>query len=151
MERTVDKRVYSCWIVVEPAEDMAGTWVSHCLNFDLVSYGDSPADAAGGVCAAIEDAIVDDFQHQRDPSKRGATTPAECWAVLDEILKRGKTVKLSDVPAEAKVKLARQVNFAVVVETIVEPVVMMPRTTTPVSVSPMPLSVPTYESVAAAC
>jgi hypothetical protein len=113
MERTFDKRVYSCWIVVEPAEDMAGTWVSHCLNFDLVSYGDSPTDAMKSVCEAIEDAVIDDFEHQRDPSQRGATTPPECWTLLNKILELRKTVKLAEVPAEAKVKLARQINFVV--------------------------------------
>jgi hypothetical protein len=136
MERTVDKRVYSCWIVVEPAEGMPGTWVSHCLNFDLVSYGDSPKDAADSVCEAIEDALIDDFENQRDPLQRGSTTPAECWTQLENILRSGRTVKITDVASNAEhIRLARQLNFVVTIEAI-----------TPVSVEPMPLSVPTYES-----
>lgn len=150
MNRTTEKRVYSCWIVVEPAEDIPGTWVSHCLNFDLVSYGDSPKDAADSVCDAVETVIVDDLQNQRDPLQRGSTTPPECWQRLDQILQHGEPVKLSDVSSNSKVFLAKQVNFAAEIVTVTIPVSKsnpgFDPNFEPISVAPMSLHTPTISS-----
>jgi predicted RNase H-like HicB family nuclease len=87
----VDKTlVFASWIVVEPAEDIPGVWVGHCLDFDVISQGDSPHDAIDSVNEAIAMTVVDDLHHGLDPNERRA--PAEFWDRLVHILKHGDQV-----------------------------------------------------------
>lgn len=146
MHRTVHKRVYSCWIVVEPAEDIAGQWVSHCLNFDIISQGATAKEAADSVCEAVAASIVDDLTKQLDPLERGTTTPPEDWERLDKILKAGTPVKMSEVSANAKLCLAKQVNFAVEVVEVKIPVTPGNVEIEPVSVAPMELHTQTFST-----
>lgn len=144
MDRSVEKRVYSCWIVVEPAEDMPGTWVSHCLNFDLVSYGDSIVDAVVSVCEAVEDVVIEDLSSGREPLQRGTTTPSVCWERLKKILESGKPVKMSEMSSAVRAFVAHQVNFVAEIEMVKIP--LKAPSTEPISVAPMMLPTPTISS-----
>lgn len=106
----VDKTlVFASWIVVEPAEDIPGVWVGHCLDFDVISQGDSPHDAIDSVNEAVAMTVVDDLHHGLDPSERRA--PAEFWDRLAYVLRHGDQVKLSEVTADRKIVLATQVTL----------------------------------------
>jgi predicted RNase H-like HicB family nuclease len=103
-----DKRlVFASWIVVEPAEDIPGLWVSHCLDFDVISQGETPQDAIDAVTEAVAMTVVDDLHSDLDPSERRA--PAEFWDRLVHILKHGDQVKLSEF--KGKAFLATQVTL----------------------------------------
>jgi len=54
------------------AEDVPGCWVAHCLDFDIMSIGDSPQHALEMVREAVGLALADDLNHGRDPHERRA-------------------------------------------------------------------------------
>ena len=65
-------------VLICPATDLPGQWVSHCLNWDLVSQGNSPSHAAQMVAEAIGLAMHDDAADDLDPDER-RPAPAEFW------------------------------------------------------------------------
>lgn len=90
-----DKLVFTSWVLVEPASDLPGVWVSHCLDFDVISQGASPAEAVVAVTEAVGMAVTDDLNARLDPFERRA--PSEFWDRLLRVLKHGKAVKISEV------------------------------------------------------
>lgn len=115
----IDKTlVFASWIFVEPAEDIPGLWVAHCLDFDVISQGDNPAHAIESVTEAVAMTLLDDLHHDLDPNERRA--PAEFWDQLAHVLKHGNQVKISEVVDKVgKAKIATQVTL--VVERLVRP------------------------------
>lgn len=106
----VDKTlVFTSWVVVEPAEDIPGLWVGHCLDLDVISQGNDPHDAIESVTEAITMTVMDDLHHGLDPTGRRA--PAEFWERLAHVLKHGHQVKLSEVTGERKIVLVTQVTL----------------------------------------
>ncbi|HEY1555814.1 MAG TPA: hypothetical protein VGF94_13340 [Kofleriaceae bacterium] len=104
METMAQKRVYSCWMLIEPAEDVPGLWVSHCLNFDVIAQGENPLEALESLREAVTLMVSDDLLNGRDPQERVA--PEEEWNKLARIMKNGKPVKLSELKPDQKVLLA---------------------------------------------
>ena len=91
MQPFLDKMlVFTSWMVVEPAEDMPGVWVAHCLDFDVISQGDSLQLAIDSVTEAVAMTVVDDLQNGLEPNDRRA--PAEYWEHLARVLKHGTQV-----------------------------------------------------------
>jgi predicted RNase H-like HicB family nuclease len=72
-----DVRTYDLHIVIHPAEDVPGQWVSHCLEFDVISQGNDARHALEMVSEAIELTVLDDLAIGRDPRDRRA--PQEDW------------------------------------------------------------------------
>jgi len=106
----VDKTlVFASWIIVEPAEDIPGVWVAHCLEFDVISQGENPHHAIDSVTEAVAMTVVDDLHNGLDPNERRA--PAEYWDRLAQVLKHGSQVSLSEVTGDANVVLATQVTL----------------------------------------
>lgn len=106
----VDKTlVFTSWMVVEPAEDIPGIWVGHCLDFDVISQGDNPQKAIDSVTEAVAMTVVDDLQNGLDPNERRA--PAEFWDRLAHVLKHGEQVKISELKGDSKFVLAAQVTL----------------------------------------
>ncbi|MEO9157025.1 MAG: hypothetical protein ABI591_15540 [Kofleriaceae bacterium] len=104
----VDKTlVFTSWVVVEPAEDIEGLWVSHALEFDVIAQGNSPTEAIEAVREASVMMIVDDLSNELDPHDRRA--PAEYFDRLAKVLKHGSQVKISEV--STRVILATQVTW----------------------------------------
>jgi predicted RNase H-like HicB family nuclease len=62
------------WIHVTPSE-ISGQWVSHCLNFDVVSQGDSPEHAYQMALEATELVVLDDLAHGLNPFDRAVGLP----------------------------------------------------------------------------
>jgi hypothetical protein len=147
MENSIQKRVYSCWIVVEPSKDIPGVWLSHCLNFDVISQGETPQHALEAVCEAVEMVIVDDLTEHLDPLERGPA-PHEDWERLGRIISAGTPIKLPEVSPDSKVFLAKQVNFEAKVVTVKTPLTKshpdFDPNFEPVSVEPMQMIVPAY-------
>lgn len=102
--------VFTSWVVVEPAEDIPGEWVAHCLSFDVISQGSSPQEALDAMAEALTMTVAD------DPSEHPA--PDEDWERLVDLLERGKRVQMSEVNAMAssrsRVVLAIELKHGVV-------------------------------------
>lgn len=111
METMADKRVFSCWIVIEPAQDVKGLWVSHCLNFDVISQGEDPQSALEGLKEAIAMTVLDDLIAGLEPRERAA--PLEDWQKLERVLTKGAPIALSQVKPEQKLILATNLTFTV--------------------------------------
>ncbi len=120
MERNVQKRAYSCWILVEQAEDLPGVWVSHCLNFDIISQGDTPQVAVESLVEAVMMAMSDDLLEHHEPTER-TPAPTEDWDRLRVTLEGARKVKLSEVPRDAKVRLATTLTFEATLMTVAVP------------------------------
>jgi hypothetical protein len=70
-------RIFTAWVVVRRADDVPGQWVSHCLDYDVVSQGDSLDHAMKMVVESTTIVVADDVSKGRDPMSRRA--PEACW------------------------------------------------------------------------
>lgn len=84
------------WVVIKPAEDVPGVWVSHCLTLDVMSQGPSPHEAFKYLMSAVFLTVADDLLHGRDPAVRGKKTPKADWEEQAHIVRQGKRVRLRD-------------------------------------------------------
>ena len=83
-------------VLVTRAEDIEGEWISHCLELDVMSQGDSIAQALAGIAEAIAMAVEDDLSHGLDPFSR-RRAPDEYWHQMDAVIATGRPVQeLSD-------------------------------------------------------
>lgn len=105
--------VFASWVVVEPAEEIPGVWVAHCLDFDVISQGNNPKLAIEAVNEAVAMTVVNDLCEGLDPEDRRA--PDEYWEQLAHVLKNGKLVKLDEVKEMKGVRviLATQMTYVV--------------------------------------
>lgn len=76
----IDRSVFTGWALITRAGDVPGTWVAHCLEFDVASCGDSPRHALEMLYDAVGTCLVDDLNHGFDPYDRRA--PEEEWEPL---------------------------------------------------------------------
>lgn len=83
-------------VLICPATDLPGQWVSHCLNWDLVSQGNSPSHAAQMVAEAIGLAMHDDAADDLDPDER-RPAPAEFWTTFQRVMFDGLRISPSDI------------------------------------------------------
>lgn len=74
-----DQRLFSGWVYISRAPDIEGAWIAHCVDFDIMSQGDSPLHALEMVREALELAFADDLNQGLDPAERGADVAAEDW------------------------------------------------------------------------
>jgi hypothetical protein len=79
-----------CWVVVEPAHDVPGQWTAHCLDFDVVTQGNSFGHALEMLCEATTIVLAEDLIAGRDPAKRRA--PEECWEPLWLVQSHGRRI-----------------------------------------------------------
>lgn len=111
MEKLDKPLVLTSSIVVAPAEDIAGMWVGHCLNFDVISQGSNPNEAFEAVIEAVAMAVTDDLDAGLDPHGR-PSAPPEDWELFVEAMKHGQKVRMSEVEADSRnVVLATQATF----------------------------------------
>jgi predicted RNase H-like HicB family nuclease len=87
-------REFSILIRREPG--LEGQWVAHCLNWDLVSQGDSPAHAMRMIAEALVIAIVEDAKEGLDADDRPAA-PAELWELFARTQQHGTRISPADV------------------------------------------------------
>jgi len=89
-DEVLHREWFPCWALIRPAEDLPGQWVAHCLEFDVVSQGDSPKHALEMIVEATAMVIEDDLNSDRNPHSRRA--PSEFWDELRRIQERGQKV-----------------------------------------------------------
>ena len=88
-------------VLVTPAEDLPGVWVSHCLPLDLISQGESIEQAVEAIAEVILMVVDDDLKNNQDPLARDSA-PREYWEMLEQIRMHG--VPVEDVPADATIR-----------------------------------------------
>ncbi|MGE0547639.1 MAG: type II toxin-antitoxin system HicB family antitoxin [Kofleriaceae bacterium] len=136
MNETVLKRVYTCWMLIEPAEDIPGVWVSHCLNFDVIAQGNDPIEARNHLREAVQMAVLDDLVHGLDPLDRIA--PEADWDRLERVVNNGSPVKLDAIDPGQKVVLAMNETFAVQLSRVSSKSQPQPTTFTPMHIDSTP-------------
>lgn len=77
------------WFIFEPSQDLPGKWVAHCLDLDVVTYGNSIVDARRMVLEACKIVIEEDEKFSKDSSLRSA--PNNHWIKLNNL--RGNAQK----------------------------------------------------------
>ena len=82
--KVIERRVYPCWVIVEPAPDVKGKWVAHCLDFDTLSQADDAETAAKILIEATMDTILEDLMEGANPETRRA--PDEDWAIIEQLV-----------------------------------------------------------------
>ncbi len=87
-------RNLNLWVLIERDPDIEGRWVAHCVDLDIVSWGDSPAAARQAIEEAVTLAILDDLHAGLDPLERGPA-PENVRKRLEELRKVGKPVDIS--------------------------------------------------------
>lgn len=83
---------YDLSIIAHKDDTLPDVWVSHCLDWDLVSQGNSPKEAIQAITEAVVLMIQDDLNDGFDPQERNAA-PMECWAALTDIVRNGVRVE----------------------------------------------------------
>lgn len=86
----IELQNFTLTAVLKPAEDIPGHWVSHCLELDVVSEGDTLSAAMGMLTEAAAMTIADDLNGGRNPLARRA--PEEFWSELGRIIEAGTPV-----------------------------------------------------------
>ena len=81
------------WILVFPAEDLTGTWLAHCLDLDVMSFGGSVREALDNVRTTSFEVIANEIEHGRDPFARRARVEDTLWNTLNDVVKRGEPIQ----------------------------------------------------------
>jgi predicted RNase H-like HicB family nuclease len=79
-------------VLVTPSEQLAGQWVAHCLNLDVVTQGNSIEHAFEMAQEAILMAIADDLAEGLDPMER-QPAPQSCWDFFVHVVQRGRPLE----------------------------------------------------------
>jgi hypothetical protein len=106
-----EEKSFRIWITIGKASDVPGQWAAHCLDVDVVTYGNSPRHAFDMVQEAVAMVIEDDLNRGADPTDRVA--PAEDWIELADLNKRARRMPLSawDEAHEATYVINLQLHF----------------------------------------
>ena len=97
MQGARDLRIFTCWVMIERSEDEDGSWLGHCLEFDIVSQGDSPQQAIDMIHEATAMALFDDLNDGVEPTSARSKAPVEYWQSLFDLMKNGERVPLSKI------------------------------------------------------
>jgi predicted RNase H-like HicB family nuclease len=97
-------REFSVLFKTDP--ELPGQWVAHCLNWDLVTQGNSLEHATKMIVEAIALTIEEDHAARLDPSQR-ASAPEEFWLEFRSILDKGDRLSKELVERLSRAKSAR--------------------------------------------
>jgi hypothetical protein len=53
---------FPAWVLIRPAGDVANQWVAHCLQYDVVTQGTSPAHALDMIFEAVAIVLIEDLR-----------------------------------------------------------------------------------------
>lgn len=76
------------WVVLEPAEDVPGEWLAHCLDLDVMSQGRTLSHALDMMVEAVDLVLEEDRKAGLDPFDRSAQ-PAE-WEAFGEHMRHAE-------------------------------------------------------------
>lgn len=93
-------------VLIHEASDIPGQWVAHCLNLDVISQGNSPAEARDNVEEAILIVLNDDLANGWDPFDRDGA-PQKYWDAYAELERIGKGVDISNDDVAEKENVTR--------------------------------------------
>jgi len=82
-----ETRTFSFNVFVRRAPDVAGQWVGHCPEVDVVSQGNSLRQAYEMTKEAVEIVVLDDLDAGRDPTLRAA--PKAEWEAAFSAVQAG--------------------------------------------------------------
>jgi hypothetical protein len=74
----------NAWFLFERSQQLPDTWVAHCLDLDVVTYGSSLDDALRMGIEAAQMALSDDLAAGLDSRRRRA--PEEDWRRLYDLM-----------------------------------------------------------------
>ena len=83
-------------ILIQATPDVDEQWIAHCLNWDLVSQGDSPKHAMEMIVEAILIAIEDDRAAGLDPTDR-PSAKREYWDRFLSVQQGGTRIAAADI------------------------------------------------------
>ena len=83
-------------VLIQAAPDVEGQWLAHCLNWDVVSQGDSPKHALEMIVEAIIIAIEDDRAAGLDPADR-PSAKRESWDRFLSVQQGGTRIAAADI------------------------------------------------------
>jgi hypothetical protein len=78
----VERRDYPCWAIIQPASDIPGKWVAHCLVFDTLAQADDPEVAYALLLQSTSEIVLEDLRAGMDPLDRRAPQDDEGWSLL---------------------------------------------------------------------
>ncbi len=116
----VDRKVFDFWTHIAPAADVPGVWVAHCLDFDIVTQGASPADALKMIREAVTMCLIDDLEATGCVERERA--PEEFYKKLDRIFDEGVKVSTLEPPKSAPEIVYEYAVFSEIVLAKLEPV-----------------------------
>ena len=105
-------RRYNLWVYIFRSEEDPQTWISHCLELDIVAFGDSPVAARDAIRASLEDAILEDLKEGLDPLERNPA-PRETHDAILRLQFSGADVAEREQVTEFAVILALQFALGV--------------------------------------
>lgn len=108
------KHVYSAWLIASPSRDVAGQWVGHCLELDVVSQGNSLQHVLAMVGEACAMVAVHDLSNGKDPLARRAGE--QYFETLFRMLKTGERIPIDIAQADKSGKYTYAILFELVVE-----------------------------------
>jgi hypothetical protein len=91
---TSRKAIHSLWFIIQPSE-VEGDWEAHCLDFDIITQGETPRQALNIAIESADFTIRRCREEGRDPYEGSA--PPEYWALRDQIIAVGTLVKTAEV------------------------------------------------------
>ena len=115
LQPPVRKHRCDFWALFWPSKDVDGQWVAHCLNFDIVSQGNSLMHARDMLIEAVALSLMDDFEAGRDPIAR-PSAPKEYWDKMKHVLEKGERVKFSEVPTKGSITVATVIGLEIRIE-----------------------------------
>ena len=83
-------------VLIQPAPELQGQWIAHCLNWDLITQGDSPAHVTEMIVEAIVLAIEEDTSEGLNPDDR-PSAPDDCWDLFRKTQHEGFRIVSADV------------------------------------------------------
>ena len=79
-------------VLVKPDEEVAGQWIAHCLDLDLVSQGNSLQHAVEMICDAIAIVLLEDAHAGFNDMQRKA--PHHFWQELQRLALLGNPASI---------------------------------------------------------
>lgn len=93
----MEERTFNVWMVVRPAPDVPGQWLAHCLEFDVVSQGDSVEQALRMGLEASVMVALEDLNSGRNPLERRA--PENFFGELYGLFERSEKRSIAEIRA----------------------------------------------------
>ena len=85
---TVRRAIHTLWFIAHPSDDVPGDWEAHCLEFDLISQGQSLIEALELCLESAAIHVRESLREQRDPYATRA--PDEFWDLRNKVLDGGE-------------------------------------------------------------